>query len=479
VLRFVTESLNSRGRLSRRDWLRVGGLAGLGAWAGRAGVGLADPTTSRNVQTPGCGRARSVLVIYTSGGMSQLETWDPKPDAPEEIRGAFRPIATSVPGTLLGEHLPRVARLADRYTIVRSMSHDDVDHGSATYLALTGHFHQRKSSNPLPSPTDLPTTGAILQRVRPARDFPCSAVHINGPVVVPELAAPGQYAGLLGRSCEPLLLGDVAQAQSPVPGLEPLPELPPVRVQRRRLLLEAIDGFRSEAAENRALLDMSESYRAAYAFLGSAAGRRAFDLSQEAPAMRERYGLYRSGQACLLARRLIEAGVPFVNVFFNHTIRGQDRDPLETDEYGWDTHNDIFEALQHHLLPRFDQSFATLLTDLEQRGLLEQTLVVCMGEFGRAPQVALEPRFAGSTPGRKHWAAVYSLVLAGAGVSRGGVVGASDRGAAYPRTRPIGPWDVTATMFHALGIDPAGHYQDNEARPYTICDGTPIPEIYG
>ena len=474
MLRLIAESRTARGRMSRRQVLQLGGLAGLNALVRATN---ADSRTARSDVT-GRGRARSVLMIYTSGGMSQLETWDPKPDAPEEIRGAFGSIVTAVPGTRFGEHLPQVARLADRFSLVRSVSHEDTDHGSATYLTLTGHYHARKSSNPLPRPIDMPTTGAVLHRVRPARGMPFSAVHVNGPLLSPELPSPGQYSGLLGRACEPLVLGDVSTEQEVVPGLEPLPDLPTVRLQRRRSLMESIDSFRTEAATQRAHLDMNESYRAAYAFLGSTAGRRAFDLSQEPTAVRERYGMYRTGQACLLARRLIEAGVPFVNVFFNHLIRGQDRDPEETDLYGWDTHNDIFEALEHHLLPRFDKSFTTLLLDLEQRGLLDQTLVVCMGEFGRAPLVALEPRFAGVTPGRKHWAAVYSIVMAGAGVTRGGIVGASDRSAAYPRTRPIGPWDVTATLFNALGVDPAGHYQDNEGRPYVICDGTPIRELY-
>src|SRR5208283_5264439 len=182
--------------------------------------------------------------------------------------------------------------------------------------------------------------------------------------------------------------------------------------------------------------------------------RQAFDLSQEPEAVRDRYGRHRSGQACLLGRRLVEAGLPWVTVLWNHNIRGQDKEPHETDLYGWDTHNDIFDALKDHLLPRFDLSFSTLLEDMEERGLLDQTLVVCMGEFGRAPRVALERGFAGSTPGRKHWAAVYSIVMAGAGVAPGGVVGASDRQAAYPQSSPFGPWDVAATMFHALGIDP-------------------------
>src|SRR5207244_1437516 len=171
-----------------------------------------------------------------------------------------------------------------------------------------------------------------------------------------------------------------------------------------------------------------------------------------------RYGRYRAGQACLLARRLVEAGVPWITVIFNQTNRGQDKTPDETESYGWDTHNDIFYALKEHLLPRFDWSFSALLEDLDARGLLDQTLVVCMGEFGRAPLVALEPKFAGSSPGRKHWAGVYSVVLAGAGVTRGGVVGSSDRTGAYPDSNPVGPWDLAATMVPALGGDHAAHH---------------------
>lgn len=469
MLRFITNT----GRPNRREVLRLGGLAGLGAL-----TSAVHASTRSSARVAGFGRARSVLIVYTSGGMSQLETWDPKPDAPEGIRGAFGTTATSIPGLRFGEHMPRVARLANRLCVVRSMSHDDTDHGSATYLALTGHFHARKSSNPLPRPGDLPTLGSIVHRVRPSRAFPCSAVHINGPVLVPEIVAPGQYAGFLGRGCEPLSLSNVTHGPSEVAGLEPLPDLPAVRLSDRRSLLSSIDGFRHELKRNRSLMDMNEVYRSAYTFLGSDAGRRAFDLNSEPASLRERYGLHRSGQACLLARRLVEAGVPYTCVFFNHTIRGQDRDPAETDLYGWDTHNDIFESLRDHLLPRFDQTFATLLLDLEQRGLLDETLVICMGEFGRAPRVALETGFAGSTPGRKHWAAVYSIALAGAGIRPGTIVGASDRSAAYPQTRPIAPWDLAATLFHSLGIDPAAHFQDSEGRPYVISPGQPIRELY-
>jgi hypothetical protein len=171
--------------------------------------------------------------------------------------------------------------------------------------------------------------------------------------------------------------------------------------------------------------------------------------------------------------------VPWITVIWNHTNRGQDQAPDETDAYGWDTHNDVFDALRERLLPRFDHSFSALLEDLDQRGLLDQVLVVCVGEFGRAPRVALEPGFAGSTPGRKHWAAVYSAVLAGAGVARGGLVGSSDRQGAYPGSSPYGPWDLAATLFAALGVDPAGHYRDLDDRPYAITGGKPIGGLYG
>jgi uncharacterized protein (DUF1501 family) len=212
--------------------------------------------------------------------------------------------------------------------------------------------------------------------------------------------------------------------------------------------------------------------------LSSPVARDAFDLAREPASLRDRYGQHRSGQALLLARRLVEAGVPYVNVIWNHTNRGQDLDDSDTDLYGWDTHNDIFTSLKDRLLPRFDESFSALIEDLDERGLLDDTLVVCLGEFGRAPRVALEAKFAGASPGRKHWPTVYSIVLAGAGVMRGAVVGASDRMGAEPASERYGPWDVAATIFSALGIDPHSHYTDALNRPFAITSGRPIEALY-
>jgi hypothetical protein len=275
-----------------------------------------------------------------------------------------------------------------------------------------------------------------------------------------------------------MVLGDVTESTIVLPGLAPQDDLPLVRLHRRETLLDSIDGCCRHFERDRELLEMNALYRQAFELLSRPGTRDAFNLNAEPPTLRDRYGRNRSAQSCLLARRLVEAGVPIVTVMWNHSGRGQDKHPDQTDFYGWDTHNDIFESLKIHLLPRFDQGFSALIEDLDERGLLDETLVVCMGEFGRAPTVALEPRFAGATPGRKHWASVYSIVMAGAGVGRGRVLGQSDRRGAYPVSESFGPWDVAATMFSALGIDPLGHYTDPLGRPFQISHGRPIEGLY-
>jgi len=469
--------------MKRRDWLQSASNAGLGLLGSilpsRAAIGL-DRISSKAVTNrengPGFGRAKSVVVIIASGGQSQLETWDPRPEAPQEVRGAFGAIRTSVPGTLLCEHLPKLARLADRFAIVKSMSHDDVDHGSALYLTLTGQYHPRLSSNPPPRETDHPFFGCVLEQRRPAAKFLRSSVVINGPALVPFEPGPGQYAGLLGRQYDSLMIGDVTTDRQAIPGLEELEDVDVLRQSQRQRLLNDLQSPELLAAQS--VIDMSTLYRQAFGMLDRPAARRALDLNAEPPSIRDKYGRHRPGQACLLARRLVEAEVPLVTVIWNHSNRGQDRDPDDLEQHGWDTHNDIFDVMGRSLLPRFDQSFASLLEDLEQRSLLDSTLVVCLGEFGRAPLVALEPRFAGATPGRKHWAAAYSIVLAGAGVNGGAIIGATDRHAAYPITAKYGPWDVTATIFYALGINPAGYFLDSANRPYHISSGQPIEAIY-
>lgn len=471
MLRIVCDQRTRRGRLTRRELLRIGGLGAV-SWA------ASKVRASEGPRSAGFGRAKSVILVYASGGQSHIDMWDPKPSAPADVRGEFRPISTAIAGVAFGEHMPQLARAARLMTVVRSMSHEDLDHGSATYLTLTGRYHQRLSSNPAPSPDDFPTYGAVLKRAHPSGRFLYDAVHVNGPALVPERPAPGQNGGLLGREYEPLVVGDVTQGEIAIPGLNRRTELPAVRLRRRRTLKESLDQYARQLSSSPAAEAMSGLYGQALQVLTSPQCRRAFDLSAEDPALRERYGRHRSGQACLLARRLVEAGVPLVTVIWSHSNRGQDKAPDVTDQYGWDTHNDIFSALRVHLLPRFDATLSTMLYDLHDRGLLDETLVVCMGEFGRAPKVALEPRFAGATPGRKHWSSVYSIALAGAGVSRGAVVGSSDRLGAEPTDQRYGPWDVGATMYSALGIDPGGHFVDALGRRFPLTIGQVIEPLY-
>ena len=466
---------------TRREWLRLAARTGvvLGAPAGLL------PSLGRIVraaapaQGVGFGRAKSVVVVYCNGGQSQLDTWDPKPDAPDVVRGEFDAIATSVPGTLVSEHMPRLAKMADRYTILRSVTHQDVDHGSASYLALTGHYHPKRSSNPPPSPLDEPTIGAVLKRARPQQRFPYDSVYVNAPGLTVNEPLPGQFGGILGREVEPLMLGDVTREGAAVPDLAPLPDLPLDRLTARGALREQLDEAARALDQDTRLLDTDVIYRQAFELLSSPKSREAFSLESESAATRDRYGRYRSGQACLMARRLVEASLPLVTVMFNQHNRGQDVDPNDIELYGWDTHNDIFDALRDRLLPRFDLSFSALLEDLDQRGLLDTTLVVCMGEFGRAPIIALEKKFKGSSPGRKHWASAYSVVMAGAGVKRGAIVGQTDTMGGQVIDGRVGPWDLHATMFHALGIDPTGEYHDNFGRPLRICQGRPILDLYG
>ncbi|MFV0442438.1 MAG: DUF1501 domain-containing protein [Planctomycetaceae bacterium] len=464
--------------MNRREWLRLGGLAGTATL--NLGSLRQSRASSREPadQAAGFGRAKSVILLVAGGGQSQIDTWDPKPDAPSEVRGEFSSIATRIPGARFCEHLPLTAQIADRLCVVRSMSHEDLDHGSAMYLTLTGRYHRKRSANPAPAADDLPCLGAALTRVRPTEDFVQTAVHINGPVLAPIEPAAGQYAGLLGPNYAPLSLDDVSTDRLAIPGLQPLSELSAVRLDERSQLRRQLDQRLLQLDQSRRLRDAETAYERAFDMLGRPESRLAFDLGRERPELREAYGRNRTGQSCLLARRLVEAGCPLVTVFLNHTVRGQDLAAEVEDEWGWDTHNDIFDGLSRWLLPRFDRAYSTLISDMASRGLLEETLVVCLGEFGRAPLVALEKRFTGASPGRKHWGAVYSIVFAGAGVRPGTIVGASDAQGGYPVTAAYGPWDTLATIFSALGVDPQSEYHDPAGRPYRLSDGRVIEPLY-
>lgn len=419
-------------------------------------------------------RAKSILMLFASGGQSQFETWDPKPHAPVEVRGAFGSIGTATQGLRICEHLPLLAALSKKYCVFRSMSHDDLDHGTACYLTLTGRHHLLKSANPNPSANDHPSLAAAFSKVFPSRDLPFSSVNINGPMLAPFTPGPGQDGGFLGKGFAPAVMTNPSLGVGESLGISRIDDLPAVRVDGRRVLSRELDSLRRELESNPQVQGWDHQSLQAYNLLRSPRFRKALDLNDETPELVARYGLGRTGRACLMGRRLVEAGVPWVTVFLNHSIRGQDEYQDSPDWFGWDTHNDIFESMKTILLPRFDAAVSTLIEDMESRNLLGQTLVVIVGEFGRAPLVATEKRFAGSSPGRKHWAGAYSMIALGAGIPGGRVIGETDKWGGSVQSHRATPGDLAATLFDALGIDPAGTFSDPTGRIVSLTEGRPV-----
>jgi uncharacterized protein (DUF1501 family) len=406
-------------------------------------------------------RAKSVILIFNSGAPSHIDLWDPKPLANADVRGEFTAIATRTPGIFVSELLPELAARTDRLAILRSVSHQHSGHNSGMHWSIVGRPYKRDDTLIHPSRTDLPCVGALTgwlaERDGYSGGLPPYVItpqpHNDGPYVTP-----GQFGGCLGARFDPLVLNaDPNAANFKLAGLDPIADLDNVRLAGRRSVLAQLDKHRRfGAAESFEQLDQLADRAAAMVQSGDA--RRAFDLSAESDATRERYGRHTWGQSHLLARRLIEAGVKFVT-----TVNGPG--------IIWDTHSANFEALRKRLVPPMQQSFVALLDDLSERGLLDSTLVVWMGDFGRSPKI-------NTMAGRDHWPQCYSMVLAGGGIRGGVVVGESDAKGAYPASRPLTPADVHATIFTALGYDPHGvSYTTLDGRPMLLCDGQPIQEL--
>jgi hypothetical protein len=411
------------------------------------------------------GRARSVIMLYLHGGHAQQETWDPKPDGPTPEKGEFGAIATRVPGVRVSELLPRCARIMDRLAVIRSLSHGNANHVQASLSAMTGHAHppsqQRRGDFP-PSSTDFPPVGAVLSSLRKPGRLP-TWVQVgplmrrnNGTVLH------GQLPGFLGARHGPLTIDqDLRSEAVRIGAVSPTPELSVSRLGSRQRLLRQIEGQRrvlDTVAEARTLDGYQQR---AFRLLGSPQTARAFDLAAEPAPVRERYGRTQFGQCCLLARRLAEAGVPMINVHYCHTPVGS-----------WDTHGKHFAQMKRSLCPTFDTAFAALVADLDERGLLGQTLVLANAEFGRTPKV-------NRNAGRDHWPWVYSIALAGGGVGRGVVYGASDKAAAYPTAHPHDPRDVAATVYHLLGVRADTLVHDQAGRPHALVTGKKIDGLLG
>ncbi len=467
----LDQSLSSTDRVARREWLRVGGLSALGVSLPHL-LRAAETSTSRPAATPKLagelgstfGKAKNVIFLWLQGGPPQHETFDPKPDAPAEIRGPFKPIATNVPGIQFCELLPRTSFYADKLAVVRSLSTRDDNHDVSGYWLLTGYPYGPGSARQI-KPNDWPYFGSIVKMLKPSEKLPAlTSVWIPDMMRLNDNVTPaGQTAGFLGKLWEPeRFVGDPALPDYEIEGLRLIGDVTKIRVDRRRDVLKQLESRFDETLRGGSVAAWDQLSQQAFELVTSGGARAAFDLSQESDKTRGRYGRYSWGQSVLLARRLIEAGVRLVHVNWA-------RDPGDNavDNPLWDTHALNADRLQDNLCPQFDVTFAALMDDLTERGLLEETLVVVIGEFGRTPKI-------NANGGRDHWGHVFSFAMAGAGIRGGQVIGSSDKNGAYPATAPFTGGDLTATMFHLLGIDPNGFFLDNLNRPHPITKGEPI-----
>lgn len=453
--------------------LRIGGLGMLGGLNMSA---LSLPGLLRGAQaaplTVGSGamfgRAKNIIFLYLTGGPPQHETFDPKPDAPADIRGPFGPISTNVPGVQFCELLPRTARIADKLAVVRSMATDDNIHSSSGAWVLTGYKYVGSNARTIQQ-TDWPWFGSLIKRYRPSDDLPAlSAVWIPVKNRLNESVTPaGQTGGLMGSRWNPeLFTGDPAAERYKVEGFDPR-GITPMRLDGRRRLLDQVSTHFDSVGATASVENFDAFQQQAFDLMTSGKARQAFAIGEEPDAVRDRYGRNRWGQTVLLARRLIEVGVRLVHVQWP-------REPGDNaaDNPMWDTHAQNHDRVEDVLCPTFDVGFTALIEDLDERGLLDETLVVAIGEFGRTPKI--NPK-----SGRDHWGSVFSFALAGAGISGGQVYGSSDKHGAFPKTDRVQPGDLTATMFHLVGLDYQGTFSDHLGRELALTKGEPIWQLLG
>jgi len=426
--------------------------------------------------------AKSCILLFLEGGPSHIDLWDMKPDAPAEVRGEFRPIATTVPDLHVCEHLPLLADQMHHLALIRSVHHSVNDHNAGAYYALTGRSPV-KSGGLIVSdePDNFPPFGSVMAALRPTDRALPSFVHLPDVMSNNGYEIPGQRAGMLGAAYDPLVAGDPSAPKYRVPGLALPDKFAARRLEGRRFLLAELNRADIAEAESGRLETFREK---AFELLSSPQARQAFDVSSEPAHVRERYGLPdredRSvearqfgglphlGQCMLTARRLVESGVRLVTVCTGRRF-----------DQTWDTHREHFPLLKKSILPYADRAFSALLEDLHERGLLEDTLVVAMGEFGRTPRLGQITSSAGADrAGRDHWPHCYTVMLAGGPIAGGAVFGASDRFAAYPAKDPVTPEDIAATIYQALGIDPHTRIVDRLNRPHTVALGRPITEVF-
>lgn len=462
------EGFQQASAMSRRGIMQFGGVSLLSSGLMNVLAGRAQAATRK-------GRIKSCLLLFQAGGVSQCDTFDMKPDCDETIRGEFRPIDSNVPGMHVCEHLPNMARQMDKVCVVRSVHHRMLCHNPAIYAALSGREVGESlavSNKTFASREDYPHMGSVVARLIEKPAALPSFVSLpftlrNGPA-----PSPGQSAGFMGAAYDPyLVLRDPNAKGFKMDELELPAEMNADRASRRQSLLQRFDSGIRRLEQTASVESMGENYRRAYALLDSNATRKAFDLSQEDDALRDRYGRNLVGQSTLLGRRLIESGVPFVTVYT----------PVAAiDEPSWDTHLNNFPRLKNELLPPTDLALPTLLEDMHARGLLKETLVIWAGEFGRTPLIgARRSNNSNNVTGRDHWPGCYTILMAGGGLPGGQYFGSSDRLGWSPRDNAIHISDLTATIYDAFGIDPSQIIPDTLGRPHVLSEGHAVRGLFG
>ena len=498
--------LGTSGRLcdtvSRRELLTIGSLSLVGLslpdCLRRKALADVQPDAATPSRPDGFGRAKSVILVYLQGSPSHIDLWDPKPEAPAEIRGEFRPILTRAPGMMLGEVLPMLAEQAHRFSLVRSIGVNPKglrNHGAAIYMLMTGHDPTNFTVTGLavpPSREDLPSVGSVIARYRPAGSDRLSYVAVGAPVKEGSQIGVGQGAGLLGATYDPFAMYDDPTLPLRLEALSLPGDVTLDRLHSRVDLRALVD---ARHAQNPILSPISdtgaksmrhsrtgvtsafdEHYHKAISLVQSNAAVKGFQLDRESQATRERYGMTRFGQSCLLARRLVEAGTRFVQVTW--PARSDD-EPAAGPDGSWDTHRNNFPMLRDHRCPVFDRTLSALIEDLDVRGLLDSTLVVVIGEFGRSPKIGAPTTDNVGPGGRDHWPECYSFLIAGGGVRPGQVYGESDRFGGWPKSNAVHPYDLLATIHHALGIDSETEYRDTLNRPRRLVEhGRPIVGLF-
>ena len=475
---------DAEGRLTRRDLLRVGGAGMMGLSLGSMLELQAHAKESGGAGGRGWGKAKSVILCYLQGGPSHLDLWDPKENVPDNVRSSFKPISTKIPGVKYTELLPKLAKVNDKFTMIRSMSYTPnglFNHTAAIYQMMTGYTTDKVSpSGQLepPSPKDFPNFGSNIIRIKPPQEPMLPFVMLPRPLQESNVVGKGGTAGFLGKAFDPYYLypsGDDMNmnkmANIKVDDLELRPDVYAQRLERRARLRDTINGLMPEVDKAVEKHNLNDYYKQALNLIVSGRARNAFDLDQESNATKDLYGRNTFGQSCLLARRLVEAGTRVVEVVWPKVAN--------SDNHSWDVHVGLEKRMKTQSAPMLDQGLSGLISDLDQRGILDETLVIAVGEFGRSPQKGVSTSGNNnSADGRDHWPYCYTSVIAGAGIKRGYVHGQSDKTGSTPVENPVHPGELLATIYHAFGIDPETIVYNHLNQPRELVKAKAVTDLF-